>query len=173
MADGIEGKLVGREVVDPHGYKIGKIDALFVHGDSDVPNWARVKMGILGTDSALVPLQDAQEDGENVRLVYEKEYVKSAPEVEPDGDQLSDEQADALHGHYGLERVVGLTAEGADDEMELPRETRDAKPPGMEEGPESPLSKRRRQRQHEIEEVAQEFEESKQDEPQSDRAEDR
>ena len=168
MADGTEGKLVGREVLDPHGYKIGKIDALFVHGDSDVPNWARVKMGILGTDSALVPLHDAQEHGENVRLVYEKEYVKSAPEVKPDGHELSDEEADALHGHYGLERVVGLTAEGADDEIELPRETRDAKPPGMEEGPESPLSKRRRKRQVEIKEVAQEFEQTKQGEAPAD-----
>lgn len=138
---GIEGKLMGRGVVDPHGYKIGTIDALFVHGDREVPNWARVKMGILGTDSALVPLQDAQEDGKDVRLVYEKEHVKAAPEVEPEGEELSDEQADKLHGHYGPERLVGLTAEGSEDEMELPRETRDAKVPGLEEGPDNPLSK--------------------------------
>ena len=161
---GIEGKLVGRGVVDPHGYKIGTIDALLVHGDRDVPNWARVKMGILGRDSALIPLHDAQEDGDDVRLVYEKEHVKAAPEVEPDGESLSDEEADRLHGHYGLERVVGLTAEGSEDEMELPRETRDAKPPGMEEGPDSPLSKRRRERQDEIKEVASDFEQTKQGE---------
>lgn len=160
----IEGKLVGRGVVDPHGYKIGKIDALFVHGDRELPNWARVKMGILGTDSALIPLQDAQDDGDDVRLVYEKEHVKTAPEVEPDGDKLSDEDADKLHGHYGLERVLGLTAEGSEDEMELPRETRDAKPPGMEEGPDSPLSQRRRERQQDIEEVARDFEQTRGDE---------
>ncbi len=161
MANDIEGTLEGREVVDPHGYKIGKIDALFVHGDSEVPNWARVKMGVLGTGSALVPLQDAQQEGDDVRLVYEKEHVKAAPEIEPDGDTLSDEQADALHGHYGLERVLGLTAEGSEDEIELPRETRDAKPPGMEEGPESPLSKRRRERQEEIKQVSREFDETR------------
>jgi hypothetical protein len=160
-----EGKLVGRGVVDPHGYKIGKINALFVHGDGDVPNWARVKMGILGTDSALIPLHDAQEDGDDVRLVYEKEHVKSAPEVEPDGDELSDEEADKLHGHYGLKRVLGLTAEGSEDDMELPRETREAKPPGMEEGPDSPLTRRRRDRQQEIEELARDFEETKEGEP--------
>jgi hypothetical protein len=160
----IEGKLVGRGVVDPHGYKIGTIDALYVHGDSEVPNWARVKVGILRADFALIPLQDAQEDGDDVRLVYEKEHVKAAPEVEPDGEELSDEDADKLHSHYGLERVLGLTAEGSEDEMELPRETRDAKPPGMEEGPDSPLSQRRRQRQEEIEEVARDFEQTKQGE---------
>lgn len=161
---GIEEKLVGREVIDPHGYKIGTIDALFVHGESDVPNWARIKMGILGTSSSLVPLQDAQEAGDAVRLVYEKEHVKAAPDVEPEGDELSDEEADSLHGHYGLERVTGLAIETAEDDIELPRETRDAKPPGLEEGPDSPLSKRRRQRQEEIEEVAREFEESKEGE---------
>jgi hypothetical protein len=104
----IEGKLVGRRVVDPHGYKIGTINALFVHCDREVPKWARVKMGILGTDSALIRLHDAQEDGDDVRVVYEKEHVNAAPEVEPDGDELSDEDADKLHGHYGLERVLGL-----------------------------------------------------------------
>lgn len=156
----LEGMLVGRGVVDPHGHKIGKIDALFVHGDPDLPNWARVKMGILGTDSVLIPLQDAQEDGDDIRLVYEKEHVKAAPEVEPDGDKLSDEDADKLHGHYGLERVLGLTAEGSEDEMELPRETRDAKPPGMDEGPDSPLTQRRRERQQEIEDVARDFEQT-------------
>lgn len=160
---GIEGKLVGRGVVDPHGYKIGTIDALYVHGDSAVPNWARVKIGLLGTDSALVPLHDAQEDGSDVRLVYEKEHVKAAPEIEPDGDELSDEDADRLHGHYGLERVVGLTVSEEEQEIELSREARDAKPPGLEEGPDSPLSKRRRERQHEIEEVARDFEQTKGD----------
>jgi hypothetical protein len=159
----IEGKLMGRGVVDPHGSKIGRIDALFVHGDGDIPNWARVKMGLLGTDSALFPLRDAQEDGDEVRIVYEKEHVKAAPEVAPEGDELSDEQVDKLHGHYGLERVLGLAAKGEEDEMELPRETRDAQPPGMEEGPESPLSKRRQDRQREIDEVASEFEQVKED----------
>jgi hypothetical protein len=161
MADDIQGKLVGREVVDPHGYKIGKIEALFLHGESEVPNWARVKVGILGTASALVPLQDAQEEGELVRLVYEKEHVKAAPEIEAGGKRLSDEQADALHAHYGLERVGGRAAEVSEDEIELPRETRDAKPPGMDEGPESPLSRRRRERQDELEDLARDFEQTK------------
>jgi hypothetical protein len=55
-----------------------------------------------------------------------------------------------LHRYYGLERVTGLTAPGTDDEIELPRETRDAEPPGMKEGPDSPLTKRRRKRAEEM-----------------------
>ena len=36
------------------------------------------------------------------------------------------------------------------DELELPRETRDAKPPAMEEGSDSPLTRRRRKRAKEL-----------------------
>jgi hypothetical protein len=153
--------LVGRHVVDPHGYKVGTIDALYLHGDGDTPNWARIKMGILGTDSALIPLRDAQEVQDDVRIVYEREHVKAAPQVEPEGSELSDDEADTLHGHYGLERVTGLTAEGADDDIELTKETRDAKPPGMDESEDNPLSKRRRKRAKELEQAAQEFEDVK------------
>jgi hypothetical protein len=48
--------------------------------------------------------------------------------------------------------------------MELPRQTRDAQPPGMEEGPDSPLSQRRRERQQEIEAMARDFEQTGQGE---------
>jgi hypothetical protein len=152
--------LVGRDVVDPHGYKVGSIDALFVHGED---SWAKVKMGVLGTDSSLIPLRDAQQDGDDVRIVYEREHVKEAPEVEPEGDELSEEDADMLHSHYGLERVKGLTSKAEQDDIELSRETRDAKPPGMDESPESPLNKRRRKRQKELKQAAEEFQEIKQD----------
>jgi hypothetical protein len=151
--------LVGRDVVDPHGYKVGTIDVLFVHGED---TWAKVKMGVLGTDSSLIPLRDAQQDGDDVRIVYEREHVKTAPEVEPEGDELSDDDADSLHGHYGLERVVGLTSESEEDDIELSKETRDAEPPGMDSSPENPLNKRRRKRQGELKQAAEEFEEIKQ-----------
>ena len=115
--------LLGQQVVDPHGYTIGKIEALFLHGQDERASWARVKTGLVRTSSVFVPLHDAQEDGSKIRLVYEKEHVDAAPEIEPDGEELSDEEADVLHGYYGLERVKGLA------------ETRDANPPTMKDPP--------------------------------------
>jgi hypothetical protein len=150
--------LVGRDVVDPHGHKVGTIDALFAHGED---SWARVKLGVLGTDSSLIPLRDAQQEGGDVRIVYEREHVKAAPEVDLESEVLSDDDADSLHGHYGLERVKGLTSEAEEDDIDLPRETRDAKPPGMDESPDAPLAKRRRKRHEELQQAAQEFEEIK------------
>jgi hypothetical protein len=127
--------LLGQQVVDPHGYTIGKIEALFLHGHDERASWARVKTGLVRTSSVFVPLHDAQEDGSKIRLVYEKEHVDAAPEIEPDGEELSDEEADVLHGYYGLERVKGLAAEASDEDIELPRETRDANPPTMKDPP--------------------------------------
>lgn len=127
--------LLGQQVVDSHGYTIGKIDALFIHGQEERASWALVKTGLVRTSSVFVPLHDAQVDGDQIRVVYEKEHVKAAPEVEPEGNELSDEHADVLHSHYGLGRVKGLTAEADEEEIELPRETRDADPPTMKERP--------------------------------------
>jgi hypothetical protein len=91
-------------------------------------------MDFVATSSAFVPLHDAQDDDGQILVVYEKQRVKEAPEIEPEGNELSDDEADALRGHYGLDRVTGLTVEG-DDEIELPRETRDANPPTLKERP--------------------------------------
>jgi sporulation protein YlmC with PRC-barrel domain len=126
--------LLGQQVVDTHGVTIGKIEALYIHGQEERASWAMVKTGLVRTKCMVVPLHDAQDDGDQIRVVYEKEWVKEAPEIEPEGNELSDEQADALHGHYGMERVKGLTTEGADD-IELSREARDADPPTMNEPP--------------------------------------
>lgn len=128
--------LLGTQVVDPHGYTIGKIDALFIHGEDERARWARVKTGIVRKDLVFVPLHDAQADGGQIRVVYEKEHVNEAPEIEPEGNELNDDDADVLHGHYGLERVKGLTKETAEKgDIDLPRETRDATPPTMKERP--------------------------------------
>jgi hypothetical protein len=128
----VERELIGRKVIDPHGHTVGTIEALLFHGDTERANWARLKLDLIGIRSALIPLKDAQDVDGDVRIVYEKEWVSGAPEVEPENDRISDDDADALHSHYGLDRVQGLTT--VDDEIELPRETRDAKPPAMNEG---------------------------------------
>ncbi len=128
--------LLGQQVVDPHGYTIGKIEALFTHGQDERASWAQVKTGLVRTSSVFMPIRDAQEDGDQIRVVYEKEHVNAAPEIEPEGNELNDDEADVLHAHYGLERVKGLTKETAEEgDMELPRETRDATPPTMKEPP--------------------------------------
>ncbi len=126
--------LLGRKVMDPHGDKVGTIDALLTHGGEDRANWARIKLGAFGIRSAFVPLHEAQDEDDGVRIVYEREHVRAAPKIDPDGEQIGDEDADLLRRHYGMERVVAPSNVDEDDDIDLPRETRDAKPPAMDQG---------------------------------------
>jgi len=128
-----ERELVGKDMIDPHGDTIGEIEGLFIHRGSDRANWALVKTSPLGRTRSLVPLHDAQDDEGQVRVVYEKEHVKKAPDVDPDGQEIGDEDAELLHRHYGLERVTAITVQ--EDEIDLPRTTREAKPPDLSELP--------------------------------------
>src|SRR5438067_190278 len=100
MAETPTTELVGCEVVSVRDEKVGRIDELFVYGDGGEEGWALVKIGLLGMKTALVPLRDAKEEEGLVRIVYEKDHVKAAPSITPDGDRISDADADRLHRHY-------------------------------------------------------------------------
>lgn len=128
MSDAKE--LIGKEVIDSHDYKVGKIEAILEREGGERACWARVKTGLMS--HSLVPLQDAQEaeDG-RVRLIYEKQHVKAAPKIKTDDGEIDDEGAELLHRHYGLERVTAITIQ--EDDIELARDTREAKPPEGEE----------------------------------------
>ena len=129
--------LIGARLVDPHGYRIGKIRAIFGRSGGENACWARVKTGLLS--HSFVPLQDVQPAEGELRLVYEKQHVKAAPAVKPEGGRkISDEDADLLNRHYGLERVAAITVQ--EDNIDLPRETREAKPPDLHDLP--PASER-------------------------------
>jgi hypothetical protein len=141
--------LEGRELANVRGEHLGKVDALLTYGDAEEPNWARAKLGRLGLHKAVIPLENAEEIDGKLCLPYETEHVQAAPDIDSDRDQLSDEQMDQLCRHYGLERVAPPSGI-EDDNIELSREARDAKPPALEEGEDSPLNQRRRERMEEL-----------------------
>jgi hypothetical protein len=126
-------ELIGRQVIDPHGYRVGKIRGVFEREGGECACWALIRTGLVRRSFA--PLQDAQEEDGRVRIVYEKEHVKSAPKVKAEGGELSDEDANELHRYYGLDRVIAPSGIDEEDDIELPRETREAKPPDLSELP--------------------------------------
>ena len=126
-------ELIGKQVVDPHGYRVGKIRAIFDREGGEKACWALVRTGLIRR--SFVPLQDAQDDDGRVRIVYEKEHVKGVPKVKARGRTLSDEDANVLHRYYGLDRVIAPSGIDEEDDIDLPRETREAKPPDMSELP--------------------------------------
>jgi stress response protein YsnF len=103
----------GRTVVDRDGDKIGKLEELYLD-ESDRPAWGAVATGLFGRRQSFVPLADLRPAGDDLQVPYEKDRVKDAPNVEPD-EQLSDDEEDRLHRHYGIGDAP-LGDEGARDE---------------------------------------------------------
>src|SRR3954453_7578175 len=108
----------GRTAVDRDGDKLGTIEEIYLDDSTGQPEWLVVKTGLFGSKSTFIPLQDAQENGDQIRVPFEKAQVKDAPNVDPD-QQLSQEEEAGLYRHYGLEYGENRSGSG------LPEGTRD------------------------------------------------
>jgi len=91
--------LVGAKVVDRDGDKIGTVGRIYVDPSTGRANWAAVRTGLFGTSETFLPLQEADEDGENIRVPYEKGFVKDAPRIDDD-TELTHEEEDELYAYY-------------------------------------------------------------------------
>jgi len=92
----------GQNLVASDGDKIGKIDEIYLDGQTNEPEWALVNTGLFGTKSTFVPLREATDDGDTLRVPYDKAKVKDAPNMDADG-QLSQREEAELYRHYGLD----------------------------------------------------------------------
>jgi uncharacterized protein (TIGR02271 family) len=110
----------GRTMVDRDGDRIGRIDAIYLDDQTGQPEWALVNTGLFGTKSSFVPLAQATQTDHDVGVPYDKQLVKDAPRVDPDG-HLSEAEERRLWRHYGLDydrttrrRATGRDAAGRD-----------------------------------------------------------
>jgi uncharacterized protein (TIGR02271 family) len=105
----------GRTLVDRDGNRIGSIDAIYLDDQTGQPEWALVNTGLFGTKASFVPLAQATQTDQDVRVPYDKQLVKDAPRVDPDG-RLSEVEERQLWRHYGLDydRTTRRRASGRD-----------------------------------------------------------
>jgi sporulation protein YlmC with PRC-barrel domain len=112
----------GMKVVDPDGDKIGTIEDIFLDRHTGEPGWAAVKTGLFGMKHTFVPLTDAEPTGGGeIRVPFQKEQVKDAPNVDPDGD-LSPEDERRLWQHYGRGDYDEWQGEDRTMDLGLPEE---------------------------------------------------
>jgi hypothetical protein len=90
----------GRTVCDQDGNKLGTLSQLYLDSETSRPAWAGVKRGRLRTTETIVPLSDAAEVGDELRLPYDSARFDEAPDIDPDVE-LTEEQERVLHEHYG------------------------------------------------------------------------
>ena len=98
----LEDRFDGYEVHDRDGEKIGKVDDLFVD-DRDNPEYVGVKMGFLGMNSTLIPMDICRLDDEDqvITVDTETETAKDGPSFDAD-QEISRDFERQVREHYGL-----------------------------------------------------------------------
>jgi sporulation protein YlmC with PRC-barrel domain len=102
----------GRTVVDRDGEKIGTLKEIYLD-EAELPSWGSIHTGLFGLRQTLAPLTDAQPVGDELRVPYERERVKDAPNLDPDV-QLTVDEEQRLYRHYGLAAASDEQSEPAD-----------------------------------------------------------
>ena len=82
----------GKMLLDRDGDKIGKLQDVYVDVETDEPQFGTVKEGFIGRHLTFVPLAGLQIGPDDLQVTVTKDQVKSAPDIEMHGEELS--QAD-------------------------------------------------------------------------------
>jgi uncharacterized protein (TIGR02271 family) len=94
-------RVIGSDVYDESGSKIGSASEVYLDDESGQPEWVTVKTGLFGTKESFVPIRDADLTDDGVRVPLSKDKVKDAPRIDADG-HLSPEEEQELYQYYGL-----------------------------------------------------------------------
>lgn len=112
------GRVIGHDVYDASGDKIGQATEVYLDDVTGRPEWVTVKTGLFGTKESFVPIHEADLSGDGLRVPVGKDRVKDAPRIEADG-HLSPQEESELYRYYGLGEYYGR-GEGAAGPTDAP-----------------------------------------------------
>ncbi len=107
--------LVGSDIYDAHGEKVGKTGQVYLDNQTGQPAWATVKTGLFGTKESFVPLEGAVFDGRALTVNASKDMIKNAPHA-PQGEELSPAEEQEIYAHYGHTLAGPAARRGSDPE---------------------------------------------------------
>lgn len=96
--------LLNATAFDAKGEKLGKINNLFVDDKTGQPTFIEVNHGLFGLGSSLVPLRGHHLEGDELKLAFDKDLIKDAPEIDFE-NQLTAADQDRIYEHYRLTDV--------------------------------------------------------------------
>jgi sporulation protein YlmC with PRC-barrel domain len=99
-------------LVDRDGEKIGKLQDVYVDVETDEPQFGTVKEGFIGRHLTFVPLGGIKVAPDELQVPVSSEQVKSAPNIEQHGEELSQADESALYHHYELNYTPPNTESG-------------------------------------------------------------
>ena len=91
---------LGKVIVDRDGERIGKLQDVYVDVETDEPQFGTVKEGIFPRHLTFVPLAGVQVSPELLQVAATKEQVRSAPDIELQGEELSQADESTLYHHF-------------------------------------------------------------------------
>lgn len=103
---------LGADIVGKDGEKIGTLGSVYMDDATGQPEWLAVKTGLFGRKESFVPIQGADADGDDLRVPYEKNLVKDAPNVDPEGGHLDPPEEEELYRFYGRELQPAAAGRG-------------------------------------------------------------
>ena len=92
----------GKMLIDSNGGKIGKLVDVYVDVETDELQFATVKEGFIGRHLTFVPLGGIQISPDGLQVAVAKEAVRSGPDIEMHGDELSQADESTLYHHFEL-----------------------------------------------------------------------
>ena len=102
----------GKMLVDCDGEKIGKLKDVYVDVETDEPQFATVSEGFIGRHLTFVPMGGIQVGPDSLQTTVSKEQVQTAPNLQTQGEELSQADESALYHHYELNYTAPETDSG-------------------------------------------------------------
>jgi hypothetical protein len=93
---------LGKVIVDKDGERIGKLQDVYVDVETDEPQFGTVKEGFIGRHLTFVPLLGVEVGPDELRAAVLKDQVKSAPDLDLHGQEMSQADESALYHHFQL-----------------------------------------------------------------------
>lgn len=101
-------RVVGATLVSSDEQELGEVETVVTHAGDNRAAWAAVDVE---NRQVLVPLDEAQLEGDRLLVRYEASDITSAPEF--DGETLDSGTAETFYEHYGIDDSVLRDHHGA------------------------------------------------------------
>jgi uncharacterized protein (TIGR02271 family) len=94
-------EIEGATIYDLQGEKIGTVDDLYVDDATGEPEWLLLDTGFFGRDT-FVPCRGMRRTEDGFQVAFQKDVVKGAPEIDRDGEELTEEDERDLYSYYRI-----------------------------------------------------------------------
>jgi hypothetical protein len=103
---------IGKVLIDCNDQKIGKLQEIYVDVETDRPQFGTVKEGFLDRHLTFVPLGGAALGPDELKVTATKEQVRSAPDLDLHGQEMSQADESALYHHFEMNYTAPETESG-------------------------------------------------------------